>query len=470
MNILNNTFHRLFSLNMYKTHKLKLGKLSFSKDFINTDRGDLYPLLSQSNDLYEYVKENTYYIESGKSERLMGQFFPYATYEISFKLNKGKTGFGFYIKDAKATVLYNGVCLSFTDGVKSEIFTPAYPIDKLIVSLRPGAFDIYHIVNNFAEYICTFKSDLFNRSAYYDEFKSGYVSFVAEGVAEIKEGVFYIDSGVSLADIRPVTYEDGTVILENGKIFLTASIRMQEETFQGVFSWVPGTCEFNLEGAIFYDAGDGMWGNDVAASLIYNRLKNKWLLWVCSFSHNHILAHSEFDFDIRFGVNVLDITLMDTGAQSEDSSFLGKEGDEDPALIFDKKNNRWLMAICRLIGDTKKYRYMFYESDNPLSDFKFIGQGFEGEETGGSFVNIEDEIVFICGNSFKEKSNYRVYTKDGMKNLKFDFCDGGFRGWGTVIPIGKGTRKEYYHLTFDRHLGSSYNWSYGNIYCYKIIN
>lgn len=470
MDIVNNTFHRLFSLNMYKNLKLNLGKLSFSKDFINTERGDLYPALSVSDDLEEFIESNTYYLKKGRAVRLMGQFFPYATYHLDFNLKSGKIGFLFNIKNGKAELLYDGKMFIFNDGSVIEKYEFNDNLSDMIVSLRPGAFDVYHTVNGFAKYLCTFKSDLFKCSAYYDEFKAGFTAFIAEGDVRIKAGDFYIDSGVSIADIRPITYEDGTAILEQGKIYLTVSIRMQEDTFQSVVSWVPGTCEFELCGSIFYDTGDGLWGNDVAASIIYNRMTSKWMLWVCSFSHNHILAHSEFDYDPRFGINVIDITLMDNIGNNEDSVFLGKEGDEDPALIYDKANNRWLMAICRLVGNTKKYRYMFFKSDNPFTNFEFIGQGFEGEETGGSFVNIDGEIVFICGNSFKEKSNYRIYTKDGMKNAKFDFCDGGFRGWGTVIPIGKGSRKNYYWLTFDRTLGSSYNWSYGNLYCFKLIN
>ena len=51
--------------------------------------------------------------------------------------------------------------------------------------------------------------------------------------------------------------------------------------------------------------------------------------------------------------------------------------------------------------------------------------------------------------------------------LSCDYDDGGFRGWGTVIPVKQGTRTRYYWLTFDRHKGSDYNWSYGNLYCFE---
>ena len=54
-----------------------------------------------------------------------------------------------------------------------------------------------------------------------------------------------------------------------------------------------------------------------------------------------------------------------------------------------------------------------------------------------------------------------------MTEAKFNFPDGGFRGWGTVIPVKQGTRTRYYWLTFDRHRGSDYNWSYGNLYCFE---
>ena len=92
------------------------------------------------------------------------------------------------------------------------------------------------------------------------------------------------------ADLRLIRYENGEPIIENGKVYLTASIRMQEESYQGVLSWTPGTSDFALVGAIFYDAGDGVWGNDVAASILFHRERKKWYIWVCSFCHGHVLA------------------------------------------------------------------------------------------------------------------------------------------------------------------------------------
>ena len=37
-----------------------------------------------------------------------------------------------------------------------------------------------------------------------------------------------------VADLRPIRYETGACMAEGGKIFLTASIRMQEGAYQGM--------------------------------------------------------------------------------------------------------------------------------------------------------------------------------------------------------------------------------------------
>ena len=83
-------------------------------------------------------------------------------------------------------------------------------------------------------------------------------------------------------------------------------------------------------------------------------------------------------------------------------------------------------------------------------------------------------ILFVCaddacGNGFQKRANYRIYTKDGMITPQFDFDDGGFRGWGTIIPVELGSRTRYFWLTFDRHNGSDFPWSYGNWYCFEAI-
>ena len=460
-------FKRQFSLSMYKNKKLPLGQMSFSKDFVTDKRGDLYPIVYKSEACNEYVTHNTYVTKNGICERFITSFFPFATYEMCFE---GQcAGFGFKLKGTYTQIICKNNCVHF----KSDSETKSLPLEiptnviRMIVSCRPSAFDVYFKINGCAEFFTTFDCNEFANSNMYNEFSEGYVSVICEN-ATVHSAEAYIDCGISQADMRPIRYENGDVIVDHGKVYLTMSIRMQEKMFQGIFSWIPTTSQIELTGAVFFDNGDGRWCGDVASSILYNRNTNTWYLWVASFNHGHLLAHAEFDGDIRFGVNVVDVTLMQMKENSDICDFTAKAHDEDPDFYYDERQNKWYMAICRKDPSINAYRYFFFESNNPFDEYTYIGQGNDGAETGGSFVSVNDEKVFMCGNDFKSRANYRIYTKNNMYTAKFDFDDGGFRGWGTLMPIKFGSRTRYFHMTFDRHNGSDYNWSYGNIYCYEM--
>lgn len=65
---------------MYKNLQIRLGELSFFKDFVNDRRGDLYPVIQKSDDCVESVGGNLYTVSQGSVKRLFCQFFPFATY------------------------------------------------------------------------------------------------------------------------------------------------------------------------------------------------------------------------------------------------------------------------------------------------------------------------------------------------------------------------------------------------------
>lgn len=471
MNIEDIKFQRVFSKSMYKTLKLPLGEMTFTKDFINDKRGDLYPIIAKSDECIEWIKNNRYGAENGTVERMFTRFFPYATYDLSFSDLNGSCGFAFCLANQKAELVCNGDELLLFDGICEQQAKLSEHIScgNMIVSCRPGAFDVYFVNNGKPDYIHTFQTETFACSNDKKYFEQGYVSIIIKESAVVNSVSSYIDCGISQADIRAVCYENGDVIYENGQIYFTASVRMQEGGFQGIFAWTPSTSDITFTGALFFDCGDGCWHNYLASSLLYNRKTKEWFIWTSSFEHKHILCYASFSGEPRFGVNVIDVTLMKPADKEDVTAFAGFKGDEDPDFYYDEAAQKWYMAICRISPVTKKYRYMFFQSDKPFGDYTYIGQGHEGAETGGSFVNIGGEITFVCGNDFEKRANYRIYTKNGMHEAKFDFDDGGFRGWGTIIPVNMGSRKRYFWLTFDRHNGSSYNWSYGNIYCFEGI-
>ncbi len=473
MNIQQAVFRRKFAKSMYKNLKLSLCEMTFTKDFVNDTRGDLYPVLVKSSDCVEQVADNRYVLEQGSIQRHMGQFFPYASYELTFETETGEVGFGFKLPDCEAKVLYQKGLICLQTENQTEQIKPLGNGDSpqtMIVTCRPGYFDVYWKINGAAVFVHTFEVPAFVNSNLQKSFEQGYVTLCAAGAAKVAAACGYIDSGVSQADYRPIRYENGEIIIEQGKIYFTGSIRMQAQGFQGVFSWVPGTSQIELVGALFFDSGDGKWCGDVASSILYHRSSGQWYHWVCSFSHGHVLGHACYKGDPRFGINVIDIELVPKAA--EDNSvydFVGLEGDEDPDFYYDEKADCWYMAVCRVDPTIRRYRYIFYRSKSPFDGFEYIGKGLEGAETGGSFVHIGDKVYFVCGNDFNKVSNYRIYSAEGMKEANFDFPDGGFRGWGTVMPICMGSRERYFWLTFDRHNGSDFNWSYGNLYCFEAM-
>ena len=461
---------------MYKNMHIPMGEMSFLKDFVNDTHGDLYPVVAKSADCKEEVAANRYRVTGGSVERVFCQFFPFATYEAEAEALFGEMGFFFRLPSVTASVR-----VSFENGERYLLYTcgeheESIPLPEaftektpLLVTCRPGFFDIYYRQNGGAIYFTTFEEPLFANSNRYADFKDGNVSFWAKGSVTVSRVTACLDNGVSIADFRPIRYEDGTLIHEGGKVYFTASIRMHADNYQAIFSWVPGTMQFEMTGVLFFDHGDGFWRGYIASVLLYHREKKQWYVWVSSFGHAHILADGAFEGDPRFGISVADVTIMqeaDEHASIED--FVGFFRDEDPDLIYDAATDRWLFAVCRIDPQTKKYVYVFFASNDPFHGFRCIGKGVEGaSETGGVFVRKDGELYFICGNDFEKRSEYRIYSKDGMRTARFRYPDGGFRGWGCVMPVKLGARTRYFWLTFDRHKGSSYNWSYGNVYCFE---
>lgn len=472
MNIRNLKFHRLFSKTLFRSLRLPLGEMTFTKDFITDTRGDLYPILEKSGDCAEKICCNRYILEGGSVRRMLCGFFPFAGYEVTFCLEDGSCGFSFSIPTGEAGITYDGRQLSFACGEHLEKveYCGGGGTETMLVSCRPGFFDVYFQHNGQPILAHSFACAAFAASNHQSCIQNGYAGLMLRGHLAVHSACAFVDCGISQADLRPIRYENGDVMVENGKVYLTASARMQSEKHQIILSWVPGTSQFELTGALFYDAGDGLWCGDVAASVLYHRPTAQWYLWVCSFDHDHILGHAAFTGDPRFGVNVIDVVLMEHAPEGTPiSTFSGFSGDEDPDFFYDDREQKWYMAICRLDPAIKAYRYVFFKSDHPFHGYHCIGMGYDGAETGGSFVRMGDQRIFACGNSFKQRANYRMYTAGGMHEAQFDFDDGGFRGWGTIIPVECGTRRRYFWLTFDRHNGSDYNWSYGNLYCFEAM-
>ena len=550
-------FHRLFSINPYRSLRMKLCEMSFCKDWPHTDRGEPYPIVREVGAaLGEKVEDGRIAFSAdapGERARLIGRFFPYASSEVCVDALDGegaRVGLEFAARSGRGSPYTAddapGLCV-FVERAGAEVcvcheefaggrslgvvrhgtraFTPG---GVLFVSAHGAFFD----VSLGCEFVCTIQaegfSDICRRSAFMNAGVSLYVALPAGGRAAVSRAESFLDGGLSHADMKPVRYEDGTPILENGRLFLTLSSRLQAGAYQYVVSWNPSTCELRPEGAIFFDYGDGRWCADVAISLIYHRERREWLFWATAFSHGHILCHGTSAGDPRFGITVLDAALMeaqkpgsdvsngglpiqtsgaekaDGQAQTEecacgkagaarafasddvlsvqaggrgasvaelddDTLWLAKTGDEDPDFTYDRERGKWYMTICRSVKGAG-YRYFLFESDEPFSGYRHVCHTESGENTGGLMVRIRGRRALVCGSDFKARAEYRVYPLGDFSHfqrLTCDFDDGGFRGWGSLMPVPCGNRTKYVWMTFDRHNGSDYNWSYGNLYAYE---
>lgn len=521
-------FRRKFSVNPYKSLKLPLAGMSFAKDWLHTDRGDPYPLTERTGEgrLTAVTGDGCYSAANRSSApaaeaRLLGQHFPYATYALSLDSLVGEAGWmidaapgdrsayteattpRLYIwlaGDGRAVRI--GHALMIGGQAQGEVLEPtAYPYlpgMRLIVTCRGRFFDIYLDAGRKPEHCLTLDLPAFADITLHGTFVNATASLWyrlktdEQIVTSCVES--YLDGGISHADIKPIRYEDGTPMMERGRLFLTMSSRLEAGGYQSVISWNPSTCDFGLEGAIFLDCGDDRWCADVAASILYDRRTNEWLVWSVAFSHGHILCHGRAQADLRYGIHVLDVELMPceqktvTAADalsrqagtadsfcaslSDDRLWLAKTGDEDPDFLYDRESGKWLMTICRPVseGGKNQYRYFLFASDEPFSGYRYVDHSRDGAVTGGSLVRVGGQLCLICGSRFDARAQYDVYTLPDLSRhsqLRCDYDDGGFRGWGTVIPVPCGSRTKYMWITFDRHGGSSYNWSYGNLYVFE---
>lgn len=496
-------FKRKFCVNEYKSLHMPLMRMDFYRDWLNEEGGDPYPLLGDEKSLPCESIGNCMYTafadgEKTFAERLIGQHFPYATYEavindmgdgseVGFSLVNDEAVLRIFLRSSKNGDL-EVVAQEYSDGTLTTVSSQKLDIPfvggmSFIVSCGRCSFNVLLNTGKKTESVFFFHREnrnyadesVFTRTsaALYTSVKYG----ASVTVSEVKG---YLDAGATQADIRSIRYEDGTPILTDGRLFFTVSVREKAGGYQAVVSLNPSGCDFRLEGGIFFDYGDGTWYSDIASSVIYNRKTEEWCVWAVSFTHDHMLICGKTKNDLRYGINLVPVKKMEPvsddcnlSEEEKDKLFIGKVGDEDPDFVYDEKSGKWYLTVCRIVdcGDRTRYRYFLFESDRPFDGYKFKDKTQIGSDTGGSIVRIGEELYFVCGSDGSLRSNYHAYPLFDLskcKKMKFDHDDGGFRGWGTVIPLPFGNRTKLLWLTFDRHNSDSNNkWSYGNLYAFE---
>ncbi len=465
-------FRRRFSINPDHVLRCPMGEMSFHRDWLNDCPGDPYPALERTDGVRETVGGGRYTLRGGACARLLGHYIPACTYTVAVgALAEGEAGIRLFGDAAAQTVAVRSdgaVVFRTAGGEQSVPFSISFPFTLRAVFGARFTEAYVRRGDGPEECVGRWESPIGWELFREDVFLSTPAALWVSGeLAEIRRVEWFLDAGFTQADMKPMYYEDGTPILDDGRLYLTMSARESTGGYQAVVSWQPDTADFRLEGALFFDCGDGVWAPDIASCVVYDRETRRWLVWMCSFVHGHVLGRGVIGADPRRGVHVVDVRLMEPAPEGDYTCFGGVFGDEDPALI--KVGGKWHLAICRVEGDGS-YHYCHFVSDDPLDGFTFVDRTPEGDKTGGAFIPTPEGCVFACGSDFNARARYDIYPINDFSSrapIRCDFDDGGFRGWGTVIPIPCGSRRKYVWITFDRHNGSTISrWNYGNLYVF----
>jgi hypothetical protein len=293
-----------------------------------------------------------------------------------------------------------------------------------------------------------------------------------KGRVRVNRVAAYLSPGIGQADIRPVSYEDLSPCLEDGRLWFTFSCRGLDtpQSVQGVLSVNPSVFDLRFEGMIVFDHGDGLLRNDYAAHLFFDRTAHEWRAYACDFggsAHHEGRAHTGLitatsQHDPRRGFSVMQ------AARVEPESVEGRN--EDPCLFYDTDAGKWRLLTSAFVKGNIAAR--LYESDTWNGRFTPLTPPIEQNATGTSLQKIDGKVYAFMGGH----GNLRVHAYPGLEelgelklHLQPHWPKPAGRIWASVVPLPEGYPHRYVLLTMDRpnYPGvKGPNWSYGSLYFY----
>lgn len=310
------------------------------------------------------------------------------------------------------------------------------------------------------------------RVDYIHSFQSSLYVQLKKGRVELNKVESALSSGIGQADIRAITYEDGSPLLDQGRLWYTMSIRGRAlpHHIQGVFSLNPGIFDLRFEGVILFDRKDGLWRNEIASHIFYDRREKIWRGITTGFSAYALpdekkqLLAVESRKDPRFGFSVM-------GA-----SPFGIVGDiEDPHILFDSSVNKWRILTCE---NLQGYKAILLESDHWNKGYTRIAGPVAHNSTGTSIQQINGKRYCFSGSQNRKIYIYSYpgaggsgLTELGTLNMDLPPWDenSGTRVWPNVVELPEGYPFRYVALMMDRYNYPGLegpNWTYGALYLY----
>ncbi len=426
----------------------------------------------------------------GSSQRWVGGFNPFATYDLVMRSAKG---------DGSAAITFphkgNGDSLAatllFKDGKPESITWTVVVGGKQVIAEKwpvPAGTVLKDLtlraqmsavgVNLFLE--SAGRSDLIGYSDFAQHFdlreRKRFQAMDFAVSTDLKAGAQVVLAGASScltpgsgqADIRAVTDEEGAPLLEDGRLWFMMTVRGRAlpHPMQGVFSLNPSVFDLRFEGIIVFDMDDGLLRNDLASHLFRDSKSGEWRGWTTGFSalggsgavEKAILAISSTK-DPRRGFSIM---------KARPIGIVGAH--EDPHGVYDKDAGKWRMLLCE---HGKKYRAAIWESDHWDRGYTRLAGPVEMDSTGTMIQKFGNKRYALFG-SADRRIYIRTYPDlEPAGELKVDLPPwddrNGTRIWPNVIPLPEGYPAPYIALMMDRvnfpEMPKA-NWTYGALYLY----
>ncbi len=431
--------------------------------------------------------------EAAVATRWVGGFNPFAVYDVAVHKFNGSGQVGMMFGDTEADnqitatllvahgefrairwkVIKHGDTVHQQDFALPEALISWAPIRLRVQMLAVGANlfiernDVSTLIGrvDFVEHLDLRRKDLMRRFEFcvHSVIEAGQSIYIDEAKAALSPGI-------GQADIRNVTYEDGSPIFKDGRLWFLMTVRggALPHPIQGVYSMNPSVFDHRFEGIILYDRGDGKLRNDLASTIIYDRKAKTWRGMTVGFSSYGDPAKKE--------------KKMILATQSDKSPLQGisimtakpvvmPNSSEDPQLIYDHEASKWRVLACAKGG--AGFPATIYEADKWDGPYKIIAGPVDKNSTGCLLQKFGSKYYVLFGS--KDRTIY-IYTypdlkPDGELNMHLPPWDdkSGTRVWPNVIPLPEGYPARYMALMMDRlnfpgMTGG--NWTYGALYLY----